>query len=212
MNRSESIVEIAKAMSQFQNEVEQPAKTKENPYLKTSYVPLENVVNAINKVAPKKGLSFTQWPLIEAQGKVGVATLLMHQSGEFIEYDPMYMQVDKPSPQSYGAVITYIKRYSLSAIFGITSDEDDDGNLASESSQQSGKQGKQASNEITQDQVGQVKTKVTQFAQARNQTNKAVLDALKINDVTQLSNQQAENTIKQLDFWLESAKKKADKQ
>ena len=33
--------------------------------------------------------------------------------------------------QGAGSLISYLKRYSLSAIFGITSDQDDDGNEAS---------------------------------------------------------------------------------
>ena len=75
-------------------------------------------------------MAFTQWALNDEQGRVGVATLLLHDSGEFIEYDPVFMNADKNTPQGAGSLITYLKRYTLSAIFGITSDEDDDGNQA----------------------------------------------------------------------------------
>lgn len=131
MNKSESIVEISKAMAEFQKELIQPLKDADNPFFKSKYVPLESVVEAIMNVAPNHGLSFTQWPLNDDGGQVGVATILMHTSGEYIEYDPVFMQADKQTPQGYGALITYIKRYTLSAIFGITSDQDDDGNQAS---------------------------------------------------------------------------------
>jgi len=132
MNRSESIVEISKALADFQKEVKQPFKDADNPFFKSKYVPLESVVESINTTGPKHGLSFVQWPLNNEQGQVGVKTLLMHTSGEFLEFDPVFMNAEKQTPQGYGALITYIKRYSLSAIYGITSDKDDDGNSASD--------------------------------------------------------------------------------
>src|SRR5690625_4401905 len=68
----------------------------------------------------------------------------MHESGEFIEYDPVFMQAEKQTPQGAGALITYLKRYTLSAIFGITSDQDDDGNQASGNTKKKEKQVGQA--------------------------------------------------------------------
>src|SRR5699024_5893216 len=131
MNKSESIVEISKAMASFQKEVKQPFKDADNPFFRNKYVPLESVVKAIHSIAPKHGLSFTQWALNDDNGQLGVATLLMHTSGEFIEFDPVFMKAEKQTAQGAGALITYLKRYTLSAIFGIKSDQDDDGNQAS---------------------------------------------------------------------------------
>ena len=51
----------------------------------------------------------------------------MHESGEWIEYPPVMQKPAKPDPQQLGSTITYLKRYTLSAVFGITSDKDDDG-------------------------------------------------------------------------------------
>lgn len=133
MKKSESIVEISKALSEFRKEVKQPMKDANNPFFKSKYVPLENVIEAIDETAPNQGLSFTQWALNNSDGTVGVATMLLHTSGEFIEYDPVFMKAEKQTPQGAGSVITYLKRYTLSAIFGITSDQDDDGNDASQS-------------------------------------------------------------------------------
>lgn len=131
MNKSESISEINKALVEFHKQVKQPMKDAKNPFFKSKYVPLENVVEAIDEVAPSLGLSFTQWASNDANGRVGVSTMLLHESGEYIEYDPVYMKADKETAQGAGALISYLKRYSLSAVFGITSDQDDDGNHAS---------------------------------------------------------------------------------
>lgn len=131
MNKSESITKINKALVEFHKQVKQPMKDANNPFFKSKYVPLENVVEAIDEVAPSLGLSFTQWASNDANGRVGVSTMLLHESGEYIEYDPVYMKADKETAQGAGALISYLKRYSLSAVFGITSDQDDDGNYAS---------------------------------------------------------------------------------
>lgn len=130
MQKSNEISEISKALAEFRKEVKQPLKDANNPFFKSKYVPLENVVEAIDDVAPNHGLSFTQWPVSDGNGNVGVSTMLLHSSGQYIEYDPVYMKPDKQTPQAIGSAITYSKRYSLSAVFGITSDEDDDGNQA----------------------------------------------------------------------------------
>lgn len=131
MKKSESITEINKGLVEFRKKVKQPMKDKNNPFYKSKYVPLENVVEAIDEVASSVGLSFTQWALNDSNGGVGVATMLLHESGEYIEYDAVFMKPEKQTPQGAGSTITYLKRYALSAIFGITSDEDDDGNQAS---------------------------------------------------------------------------------
>ncbi|WP_239733034.1 ERF family protein [Mammaliicoccus sp. E-M26] len=131
MNKSESIVEISKAMAKFQSEVKQPFKDANNPFFKSKYVPLESVVESITSIAPKHGISFVQWASNDDTGRVGVSTMIMHTSGEYIEFDPVYMNADKNTAQGAGALISYLKRYSLSAVFGITSDQDDDGNHAS---------------------------------------------------------------------------------
>src|SRR5699024_1505350 len=140
MKKSDSIVELSKAMSDFQKEVKQPFKDKSNPFFKSTYVPLESVVEAINDIAPKHGLSFTQWALHNDNGTVGIATLLMHTSSEFIEYDTVFITAEKQSTKGYGVLITNIKRYTLSANFRITSDEDDDGNNSSKNELASDKQ------------------------------------------------------------------------
>lgn len=130
MNKTESIVEIAKALVKFQAEVKQPFKDKTNPHFRSKYVPLENVVEAVTETASKYGLSFIQMPQNNGD-QVGIVTLLMHESGEWIETDPIFVRPQKQDPQGIGSAITYLKRYSLSALFGITSDEDDDANVAS---------------------------------------------------------------------------------
>ena len=139
MKKSETLTEFSKAFAQTQQEMKQPLKDANNPFFKSKYVPLENVVEAITESASKNGLSFTQFPSSDEDGNVTVGTLVMHSSGEWIEYDPIKMKPVKNDPQSIGSAITYAKRYALSAIFGITSDQDDDGNEATQTKKQQSK-------------------------------------------------------------------------
>lgn len=208
MNKSESITEISKALVNFQKEVKQPFKDADNPFFKSKYVPLESVVEAITDIAPNQGLSFTQWALNDESGRVGVATLLMHESGEFIEYDPVFMQAEKQTPQGAGALITYLKRYTLSAIFGITSDADDDGNDSSGNDKQKPKQ--PSKDAITQKQVGLIKSKAMEFARLRDRKAEEVYRALKVSDIEKITSEYAGKCIKTLDKWLDGAK--GDKQ
>lgn len=129
MKKSESIIELAKALSKFQGEVKQPKKDAKNPFFKSTYVNLEGVVDAIAGAAPQNGLSFMQFATNE-DDKIGVTTLVMHSSGEWIESDAIYAKPNKNDPQAIGSVVSYLKRYSLSAVFGITSECDDDSEVA----------------------------------------------------------------------------------
>ena len=132
MKTSESITEINKALVGFHNDIKQPLKDKANPFFKSKYVPLENIAEVIDEVAPKHGLAYLQEAFTTDTGQTGVVTRLVHESGEFYETEPLILNADKNNAQGQGSVITYARRYQLASLFGITSDEDDDGNKASE--------------------------------------------------------------------------------
>lgn len=130
ITKSETIIKLSKALVETQKELKQPLKDAKNPFFKSEYVPLENVAEAINQTATKYGLAFSQYATTTENGNVSVGTIVFHESGEFIEYPPLILKPENTKPQSIGSAITYAKRYALSAIFGITSDKDDDGNKA----------------------------------------------------------------------------------
>ena len=78
------------------------------------------------------GLSITQTFSIPPQdcGEVIIETTLMHDSGEWVS-SQLALRPVKNDPQAFGSAITYGRRYSLAAILGIVTDDDDDGNDAS---------------------------------------------------------------------------------
>lgn len=125
MNRSETITEIAKALAKFQSEVSDPNRTKENAFLKSKYVTLDSLLQAVRPVLASNGLSFLQVPFTGAD-VVSVTTMLLHESGEWFESEPFTLPLMKKDPQGVGSVVTYARRYSLSSILGVAWDEDDD--------------------------------------------------------------------------------------
>lgn len=131
LNKSESIAELAKALSKAQGEMGGASKAKDNPFFKSKYADLGAVIQAVKGPFADNGLSYTQFP-IEENGRIGVETMLMHSSGEYL-CQSFTVQVGKQDAQGAGSAITYCRRYGLQSIAGIPS-EDDDGNAASKGS------------------------------------------------------------------------------
>ncbi len=127
MDKSESIKNIAAALITFHVKVDKVGKDATNPFFKSKYASLSNILDAINDPLNESGLTFCQFP----SGDHGLTTIIMHaESGEFISscYE---MKPIKDDPQSRGSAITYQRRYALAAIFGLNIDDDDDANEAS---------------------------------------------------------------------------------
>lgn len=125
MNKSESIANLAQALCLFQGEVTNPKNSANNPFFKSKYAPLSEVINTTKPLLAKHGLSVLQSPSGDGEHII-VTTLLMHSSGEWIEGEPLVLKADKVTAQGAGSAITYGRRYGLSAILGISSEEDDD--------------------------------------------------------------------------------------
>lgn len=128
MNKSESIKNLAIAMNKAQSEMGGAHKGANNPFFKSKYADLGAVVEAVKEPFSINGLSYVQFP-IEESGRIGVETILMHSSGEWLS-NSFTVNVTKQDAQGAGSAITYCRRYGLQAIAGIPS-EDDDGNGAS---------------------------------------------------------------------------------
>jgi hypothetical protein len=132
--KSESINELAAALSKAQGQMSPAKMDATNPFLKNKYADLGSVIQAAKAPLASNGLSFTQAPELTTNGTVTtvtVTTLLMHSTGQWIESAitlPLGDSKGLSLAQSVGSIITYLRRYSLSAILGIYADEDQDGN------------------------------------------------------------------------------------
>jgi hypothetical protein len=128
MIHSDSIKELAGALAKAQGDLMGAKKDTANPFFKSKYADLASIVEALKACFPKNGLAYVQTIVTNDHG-VGVETMLMHQSGEWIKGDPFYLPVNKADAQGFGSCATYARRYSLAAVAGVAP-EDDDGNAA----------------------------------------------------------------------------------
>lgn len=129
--------ELAKALAAAQKKIKAPKKTRHVDYeykgqrTKYSYADLADCVEAIKPLADH-GLSVTQTTGFHEPLGFVLITRLSHSSGEFID---SYYPLPSPAslkPQAFGSAMTYARRYSLSAIVGFASEDDDDGQAAQE--------------------------------------------------------------------------------
>jgi hypothetical protein len=119
---------IDAALAKAQGEIEAATKDSINPHFRNKYAGLSSVWDACRAALSKHGVSVTQWPIHNDDGKVHLVTRLAHD-GEWI-LGRISVPVSKPDAQGYGSAITYARRYGLSAAVGVVADDDDDGNSA----------------------------------------------------------------------------------
>lgn len=127
MLKSDSIKELATALNLAQKDIGGAKKDSENPFFKSKYADLASVWAACKDGLLKNGLSICQIPKTDGD-RVGVETILMHKSGEWIA-DTFYLKPVKSDPQAAGSALSYARRYALSAFTSVVQ-EDDDGNEA----------------------------------------------------------------------------------
>lgn len=128
MRKSLSITELAKALAKAQGELENAKKDSLNPHYGSRYADIASIIDAIRAPLAKHGLSIIQG-LDDAEKGVTVETLLLHESGEYLE-SSYTIPLSKFDAQGLGSAITYGRRYAISAMCRLAS-EDDDGNEAS---------------------------------------------------------------------------------
>lgn len=125
MNKSEQVDKLAAALCKAQAEMGGAVKDAKNPFFKSSYADLTSVIKAIKEPFANNGLSYSQFPVTsEGGGGVGVVTVLLHSSGQWIESE-FYLPLAKKDPQGGGSAITYARRYALQAMAGIPTADDD---------------------------------------------------------------------------------------
>lgn len=132
--KSESIKEITAALAKAQLAFLPIKKTEKVDYATTggrkkyNYAPLVEVIEATKKALSDNGLAVTQ-PTYIQNGNIILETLLSHISGEWLSGELYVGKCDQP-PQSEGSSLTYKRRYGMSAILCVSSEEDDDAEIA----------------------------------------------------------------------------------
>ena len=172
MNKSDTIASLAAALNKAQAEMSGAKKSAKNPFFKSNYANLEEVINCVKEPFADNGLSFVQFP-ISGDGVAGVETIIMHESGEFISGEFM-LKCSKNDPQGMGSAITYARRYGLQSACGVPS-EDDDGNAAS--AKKPAMTAKEASNKISDTKTVDMLVKLWNSLPIDLKQNESVIEA-----------------------------------
>lgn len=126
--RSETIAKLTEALCKVQAELKNVPFDMQNSHFKTRYASLGACINIYRPVLAKHDL-FVAQTFDSKDGIVFLITTLFHISGEYLDSIYPILPV-KPDPQGYGGAITYARRYTVCALLGLASEEDDDGETA----------------------------------------------------------------------------------
>ena len=147
MQKSDSLIELTKSLIALQGELKPVPKDSINPFFHSKYADLSTIWDVIRPLLTKHGFAVSQLPCVH-DDQVVLTTLLLHTSGEWLSSDllvtPSKNRGDKdkqgnpvqsnipyqPNAQEIGSALTYARRYALSALLGICSEEDDDAEAA----------------------------------------------------------------------------------
>ena len=125
--KSDNINELATALCKMQGQLEDTCKSTQAYNYK--YSDLSSILTYIRPIMAENGLSLSQLVNGEGSGQIGVETILMHNSGQWLSSNSFMTVQGSNLAQEAGKVITYLRRYSLSAIIGLTQ-KDEDATLA----------------------------------------------------------------------------------
>jgi hypothetical protein len=123
--QSDSIKNLAAALAKAQSAIIGAVKGTENPYFHKNYADLATVRDAARTPLTSNGLSLVQMPISDEQGRIGLHTTLLHESGEWIDGTFLMVPAKPNDPQVVGSLLTYFRRYALSSAVGIPQIDDD---------------------------------------------------------------------------------------
>ena len=126
MKKSESIVELAEALSKFQGATVNIFKGKAGHGYK--YADLAAILDMTRSALAENGLSVIQMPCDAAPNWVSVETMIAHKSGQWVEQSysmPIPVNKRNSDAQNLGSAVTYARRYAIAAALGIAQTDSD---------------------------------------------------------------------------------------
>lgn len=129
MRQSESIKNLLPALMDAQKEI--PTMPKNAKAYGYNYTDLDTITSVIKPILARHNISYMQSVGMDDEGRSTLTTRIFSRDGEYIEDVtalPVIQSSKNNSAQTMGMAITYVRRYALCAMLGITSDEDVDAN------------------------------------------------------------------------------------
>ena len=124
---SKEIGELADALAKAQGEMGSVAKSKTNPFYKSSYADISDCLAACLPALSKHGLAISQGNRFCNTTGYYITTRLIHKSGQWLKSEIRIPLTNKKDAQEIGSACTYGRRYGLTAMVGLAQ-LDDDGN------------------------------------------------------------------------------------
>lgn len=123
-NCSDELNELFAALAKAQGDLGPALTNKFNDFFKHGYADLGACLNAMRDPLSKNGLSLIQIPQPVTDGSVGLKTILGHSSGQFIT-STFSVKMAKDTPQEFGLVLTYLRRYAACSMVGVAQEDND---------------------------------------------------------------------------------------
>ena len=123
MKTSESIKQLIPALIKVQASMKEAKRETLNTFYNSKYADLASVWECCRKPLTDNGFSVAQ-PTFFKDGHMFVETILLHASGEWISGEYL-IATEKLGPQALGSSMTYSRRYSLAALVGVVTEDDD---------------------------------------------------------------------------------------
>lgn len=156
MKQSENITELLSAIMDVQKEI--PTMPKNAKAFNYCYTDLDTITSVLKPILARHEVSYMQFVGMNEQGQNTLTTRVFNRKGEYIEETTVLPKIESAktnNAQTLGMAITYMRRYALCAMFGITSDEDVDANTFNAPQQQQAPQNVQT---VQNAMGGQVQT------------------------------------------------------
>lgn len=124
--------EFVRDLIKTQKEIKTIGMDSNNPFHRSKYASLKVIMENVKPACNNNNIFITQLVSSNDAGGVIVKTKLIHITGEelstSITIKPLPDKNGKVTPQSIGSTISYLKRYSVGALLGaVSGEEDDDG-------------------------------------------------------------------------------------
>ena len=137
MTQSENITELLADLASVQFEL--PTMPKDSQAYGYKYTDLDTIVKTIKPILHKHNIGYTQSVGATTDGRPTLTTRVFNNKGQYIEDVAILPEISNTknnNAQTLGMSITYMRRYALCAMLGITSDEDVDANTVTQQAPQ----------------------------------------------------------------------------
>lgn len=127
---SNDVTQLARALIQVQKQLVPATKDAINPYTRSRYATLNAIMESCREALLNNGIWLTQITVPADPGFIGLLTKLTHAETGQYQAALTILPLQKPDCQAAGSAITYARRYALTAMLGMVTEDDDDGEAA----------------------------------------------------------------------------------